>query len=95
MQNGEVIESNGCDQYYEEGIRVIFLDFDGVLNSEYSINNANPMLKRAHLNMMPALENIVHLNTIVRAFDNVKIVISSGWRRRGNWFMMRHFLYLL
>lgn len=53
-------------------MKVIFLDFDGVLNNE-------PFLRKSTGSFAP--ENIAALNALLRAVPDAMLVISSTWRR--------------
>ena len=62
-------------------IKVIFLDIDGVLNSEKSINkNLKKFGKeKGQHALMPDRSHIKLLNHIIKE-TNCKIVLSSSWR---------------
>ena len=58
---------------------VIFLDIDGVLNSEESFKDIFHTDPHSHRNWMPHEMHLKHLSKIVKE-TNAKIVISSAWR---------------
>jgi hypothetical protein len=65
-------------------MRVLFLDIDGVLNSEWSITKLG---KDCKFNDNPHPLHIKWLNHIV-AKTGAKVVISSVWRRNASWLQM-------
>jgi len=66
----------------EEGLKIIFLDIDGVLNSDeslmYHINNKN----HETLYDAPYIEHVKNLMHIINS-TGAKLVLSSTWR--GSW----------
>ena len=54
-------------------MRVVFLDFDGVLNTEKSYSSTGDFSKAACKNLAKLLE----------LDENLKIVVSSSWRSKG------------
>lgn len=73
------------------GIRIIFLDIDGVLNSRESITRK----KDTHgiYCDLPDMEHIKHLNKIIDDTD-ARVVISSCWRHSHTVFGLATILYL-
>jgi hypothetical protein len=72
-------------------MKVIFLDIDGVLNSETSIR-ANGITNQWNDNPHP--EHIKWLNYIIKE-TGAKVVISSTWRTSASPSMFNRFLSLL
>jgi len=75
-------------------MKIIFLDIDGVLNSEKSHkrrmkNERIPYSCKG----LPSSENIVELNRITKA-TSAKLVISSSWRRRHSLYSLEMIFYL-
>ena len=71
-------------------MRIIFLDLDGVLNSEKScLKNPN-----GHFNDNPDPDHIKWLNLIIEK-TGAKVVISSVWRRNASWLQMWRLLDVL
>lgn len=62
-------------------MKVIFLDIDGVLNSMYGIKKRRLLDDGFCFSKDMFEENIECLNTILDACPDVKVVISSSWRR--------------
>lgn len=62
-------------------MRILFLDFDGVLNSERWVKRNQDKFKSLEWRMTTAIdpEAVAHLNKIVAA-TACKVVISSTWR---------------
>lgn len=71
-------------KYYEDGIVLIFLDIDGVLNSwcSYIIANQNHQPETIRDLCPDAIRN---LNMVLDAHENAYIVISSTWRYGSHW----------
>jgi len=72
-------------------MKVIFLDIDGVLNSEASMRDLGI---RNRFNDNPHPMHIKWLNKIIEE-TGAKVVISSTWRTSGNSLMFNRFLNLL
>lgn len=66
-----------------QGLKVIMLDIDGVLNSEESIHRRIKMARQGYLDRdeadFPVTPMVGYLNKIIE-YTNAKIVISSTWR---------------
>lgn len=74
----------------DKGIKIIFLDIDGVLNSRESMTRNKDKGRYCDL---PDIEHIKHLNKILEE-TNAKIVISSCWRHSYTVFGLATILYL-
>ena len=55
-------------------MRVVFLDFDGVLNSRH----VHDTVPRRGWDVYP--EHVVHLNALLERVPDLRIVVSSTWR---------------
>lgn len=63
----------------KDSLKIIFLDIDGVLNSEKSCEYHIKNKSNEWLYIAPWIGHIKHLNHIIEK-TNAKIVISSTWR---------------
>ena len=64
-------------------VKVIFLDIDGVLNSEYSLEKLLEIKAKEILYIAPYHEHVKWLNYIIKE-TGAKVVISSSWRKDNN-----------
>jgi len=66
-------------------MRIIFLDFDGVLNTETWQRHCISMGQRNEDGFGPAFdpEAVAHLAEIVNAFPDTAVVITSSWKLDG------------
>jgi len=63
----------------EEGLKIIFLDIDGVLNSEVSVDYHIKNKSNEWLYYAPWYGHVKHVNHIIK-HTGAKVVISSTWR---------------
>lgn len=80
MENQFIINNLSTDEIYN----ILFLDFDGVLVTEYDIirRYKNSLKKRDNFGMLFCPNTIKFLENILN-LDDFKIVISSTWRASG------------
>lgn len=72
---------------------IIFLDIDGVLNSEESVNEVYQENFSTRWTHLPHKKHIKILDKIIDITKS-KIVISSTWRRTQRWYQLGDLLYL-
>lgn len=65
-------------------MKVIFLDYDGVINRIDSPNYATPVVMVGDIMTMADQELVYRLNLIVDR-TGAEIVLSSSWRHQPNW----------
>lgn len=65
-------------------MRVLFLDFDGVINNPGCYSGMSPSTERVNLYIPTAPECMARLNRLV-AETGAKVVISSSWRLFACW----------
>ena len=74
-------------------MKIIFLDIDGVLNSQYSMAKNFDQGKRPIHTTFPYIDHVSCLNEITDK-TGAKIVISSTWRKLHNLRSLQDILYL-
>ena len=74
-------------------MKIIFLDIDGVLNSNKSIIQFNENGYGGYFNDLPVKETIDPLNKLTD-LTSAKIVISSTWRKLHNILSLSYIFYL-